>query len=294
MSRTTSATTAPTGPGNPLPEADAQGDPGRVKTKVLMLSVTPVNNRFTDLRNQLAWPTKATRKPHQSCARTEALGIFRGAQAGLQCLVRLPGRTPLRSIDSLDFDFCRAARQRHHHAAFTRPRRKDIGRISGRRKPLSRFCPLTERSDVLGFSGIFELSQKTGRVMRPSATSLPSRLKKYRRITQTGGQQRTLHKPTTEELPGLMTIDSQTAESSRCSRSRLTLQSLRANNETTLSKDRRVQSIRRLGHGGRPHGSAGRLVQRTMSCPCPTTRRRIGSKIKISLADMDLPSWGTN
>ena len=36
-----------------LQQADEQGNQAGVKTKVLMLSATPVNNRFNDLRNQL-------------------------------------------------------------------------------------------------------------------------------------------------------------------------------------------------------------------------------------------------
>ena len=54
-----------------------------VKTKVLMLSATPVNNRFTDLRNQLALAYEGDSENLTKKLRTDRSveEIFRGAQA---------------------------------------------------------------------------------------------------------------------------------------------------------------------------------------------------------------------
>ena len=80
-----------------------------VKTKVLMLSATPVNNHFSDLRNQLALAYEGeseelSKKLHTSHTIEE---IFRGAQTAFNNWSQLPPdeRTPQAILDALDFDF---------------------------------------------------------------------------------------------------------------------------------------------------------------------------------------------
>ena len=82
-----------------------------VKTKVLMLSATPVNNRFTDLRNQIALAYEGN-----SDVLSQKLGtdksieeIFKQAQRAFTNWSKLPpeGRTTDSLLKSLDFDFFR-------------------------------------------------------------------------------------------------------------------------------------------------------------------------------------------
>ena len=80
-----------------------------VKTKVLMLSATPVNNRFTDLRNQLAL---AYEGDSELLSKKLKIGksveeIFRSAQTAFNNWAKLPPeeRTARAILDSLDFDF---------------------------------------------------------------------------------------------------------------------------------------------------------------------------------------------
>ncbi|MEZ5509756.1 MAG: hypothetical protein R3F47_07620 [Gammaproteobacteria bacterium] len=62
-----------------------------VKTKVLMLSATPVNNRFSDLRNQLALALKAIRITQQQAAHAKDIErIFRRAQQAFNNWSELP------------------------------------------------------------------------------------------------------------------------------------------------------------------------------------------------------------
>lgn len=189
-----------------------------VKTKVLMLSATPVNNRFTDLRNQLALAYEGDSEKLTKKLRTDRSveEIFRGAQAAFNSWSKLPPeeRTARAILDSLDFDFFELldsvtiARSRKHIQTFYDT--KDIGQFPERRKPLSFHCPLTERSDVLGFNEIFEqLSMLKLAVYAPISYILPSRLKKYEAIYDTKvGSKGTLRQADREKsLQALMTVN---------------------------------------------------------------------------------------
>lgn len=177
-----------------------------VRTKVLMLSATPVNNRFNDLKNQLALAyegepealnskLKATRNVDQ---------IFRRAQTAFNAWSKLPAeeRTPQAILASLDFDFfdlldsVTIARSRRHITTFYDT--KEIGDFPTRRKPLSFHSPLTHRQDVIGFNEIFlHLTTLKLGVYTPVSYILPSRMSRYEALYDTevssGGGNQSLH-----------------------------------------------------------------------------------------------------
>lgn len=80
-----------------------------VKTKVLMLSATPVNNRFNDLKNQLALAYEGNTAEIDSKlkAKNSINEIFRRAQKAFNQWSKLPEeeRTTDRLLHMLDFDF---------------------------------------------------------------------------------------------------------------------------------------------------------------------------------------------
>ena len=80
-----------------------------VKTKVLMLSATPVNNRFNDLKNQMALAYEGESEQLQNKLGTEKTveEIFRSAQTVFNDWSKLPPerRTAKTILDTLDFDF---------------------------------------------------------------------------------------------------------------------------------------------------------------------------------------------
>jgi SNF2-related domain len=116
-----------------------------VRTKVLMLSATPVNNRFNDLKNQLALAYEG--EPETLSSKLKATRnvdqIFRRAQAAFNTWSKLPAeeRTPQAILASLDFDFFELldsvtiARSRRHITTFYDT--KEIGEFPTRRKPLA-------------------------------------------------------------------------------------------------------------------------------------------------------------
>ena len=130
-----------------------------VKTKVLMLSATPVNNRFNDLRNQLALAYEGDSENLAKKLRGNRSieEIFRSAQKSFNHWAKLApeNRTANAMLNELDFDFFELldsvtiARSRKHIETFYDT--SDIGKFPVRRKPLSFHCPLTHRDDVMVF-----------------------------------------------------------------------------------------------------------------------------------------------
>ena len=274
-----------------------------VKTKVLMLSATPVNNRFNDLRNQLALAYEGDSENLSKKLRTgkSVEEIFRGAQAAFNVWAKLPPeeRTARAILDSLDFDFFELldsvtiARSRKHIQTFYDT--KDIGPFPERRKPLTFHCPLTKRSDVLSFNEIFEqLSLLKLAVYAPVSYILPSRLKKYEEIydTKVGGKGTLRQADREKSLQALMTVNLLKRLESSVQSFRLTLQSLRANNEATLAK---IATFNQSGGAA----TVGDLTEALEGLDAEDDELpmldgetgEIGGKIKISLTDMDLPSW---
>lgn len=128
-----------------------------------MLSATPVNNRFSDLKNQLALAYEGTSEQLEQKLSTEKDidEIFRRAQAAFNNWSQLAPekRTPGAILEQLDFDFFELldsvtiARSRKHVQTFYDT--SEIGTFPERLKPVSFHCPLTHRKDVIGFNDIF-------------------------------------------------------------------------------------------------------------------------------------------
>ena len=272
-----------------------------VKTKVLMLSATPVNNRFNDLRNQLALAYEGNSKNLSKKLRTSKSveEIFRNAQAAFNVWSKLPpeARTARAILDSLDFDFFELldsvtiARSRKHIQTFYDT--TDIGHFPERRKPLSFHCQLTERSDVLGFNEIFEqLSQLKLSVYAPISYILPSRLKKYEDLYDTllNGKGRLRQADREKSLQALMTTNLLKRLESSVHAFRLTLESLKRSYINTLDKIVDFQQAGGAANIEDLTNLLGELEAEDDEFDF-NQETEIGGKVKINLADMDLPSW---
>jgi len=219
-----------------------------VKTKVLMLSATPVNNRFNDLRNQLALAYEGDSDNLNKKLRTQKDidEIFRRAQRAFNSWTNLPpeDRTANAILGALDFDFFELldsvtiARSRKHIETFYDT--KDIGKFPQRLKPLSFHCQLTHRTDVIGFNEIFDqLSLLKLSVYAPVSYILASRLAKYEALYDTqveGGKGKLKQVDRERSLQALMTINLLKRLESSVQSFRLTLQKLKDNHLGTLEK----------------------------------------------------------
>lgn len=135
-----------------------------VKTKVLMLSATPVNNRFNDLKNQLQLAYEGHVEQINDALNIDRSidDIFRSAQLAYNrwSKLELEHRTTERLLEELSFDFFELldavtiARSRSHIMKYYDT--KDIGKFPTRLAPISRRPKLTDLSDSITFTDIAE------------------------------------------------------------------------------------------------------------------------------------------
>ncbi|MEG7524150.1 MAG: SNF2-related protein [Chromatiales bacterium] len=273
-----------------------------VKTKVLMLSATPVNNRFSDLRNQLALAYEGESDTLGQKLRTEKDidEIFRRAQKAFNAWTDLPPeeRTAGAILNALDFDFFELldsvtiARSRKHIETFYDT--TDIGTFPERRKPLAVHCALTQRPDVIGFNEIFgHLTALKLAVYAPVSYIHPSRLAKYEALYDTeveGGRGKLRQADREKSLQALMTTNLLKRLESSVQAFRITLDKLANNHRNTLDKIALFQSTGASASFTDIATAFSDLEPDDDELP-DLEAASIGGKIKISLADMDLPSW---
>ena len=273
-----------------------------VKTKVLMLSATPVNNRFNDLRNQLALAYEGDSENLGKKLKTNKNidEIFRRAQASFNSWSNLPPeqRTAKAILGALDFDFFELldsvtiARSRKHIENFYDT--TDIGKFPERRKPLSFHCPLTSRTDIMGFNEIFaQLTLLQLAVYAPISYILPSRLAKYEALYDTqvqGGKGKLKQSDREKSLQALMIINLLKRLESSVQSFRLTLQRLKDKHRGTLLKISAYKKTGKDTHFADLAEAYENAEPDEDDFPEPDDIK-IGGKIQISLSDMDLPSW---
>lgn len=135
-----------------------------VKTKVLMLSATPVNNRFNDLKNQLALAYEGhTEYIDEKLNTSHSIDeIFRNAQRAFNTWSKwdVCDRTTANLLKMLDFDFFEVldsvtiARSRKHVQKYYDT--SDIGTFPKRLKPMSFAPKLTDLQSAITYNQIFE------------------------------------------------------------------------------------------------------------------------------------------
>ena len=135
-----------------------------VKTKVLMLSATPVNNRYNDLKNQLAIAYSQDYDAFEKSLDTKSniATIFRQAQAVFNDWSKRPPneRKNKDLIDALSIDFkilldsVTIARSRKNIAKYYNM--NDIGKFPDRLPPVSCSPELTKRKDVPQYKEIYQ------------------------------------------------------------------------------------------------------------------------------------------
>ena len=221
-----------------------------VKTKVLMLSATPVNNRFGDLKNQLQLAYEGKAKAFDELLPTNKGidDIFRQAQAAYNLWANFTPeeRTTERLLRMLDFDFFKLldavtiARSRKHIQQYYDT--SDIGTFPERLKPISRQPHLTDLDTAINYNEIFEQLQMLRlAIYAPSAFILPSQLYKYKEEESTTG-----HRLSIEEreqgIQRLMNIQLLKRLESSVNSFRLTLGRIRDYMQETLDAIARFQN----------------------------------------------------
>ena len=166
-----------------------------VKTKVLMLSATPVNNRFNDLKNQLqlAYEGETGRFDKLLNTSTSVDDIFRQAQSVYNRWAKLPEeeRTTERLLSELSFDFFEVldsvtiARSRRHIQQYYDT--TDIGSFPKRLPVRSQRPHLTDLEGAISYNEIFEqINHLNLAIYTPSDFILKSKLEKYQLLNDEG------------------------------------------------------------------------------------------------------------
>ncbi|MBQ6979652.1 MAG: DEAD/DEAH box helicase family protein [Clostridia bacterium] len=159
-----------------------------VKTKVLMLSATPVNNRYNDLKNQLllAYAGDYSEMNRAIDTSKSVQVVFANAQKVFNAWSKLPieERHAKDLMDKLDIDFSiildsvTIARSRKHIQKYYDI--KDIGKFPNRLPTKSFYPKLTDDASVMKFKDIYEqLLSMTMNVYAPLAMLFPSKIDKY-------------------------------------------------------------------------------------------------------------------
>ncbi len=159
-----------------------------VKTKVLMLSATPVNNKFLDLKNQLALAYEGHTGFIDNKLNTNRSidDIFKNAQRAFNTWSKweLCYRTTENLLKILDFDFFEVldsvtiARSRKHIQKYYDT--SDVGTFPIRLPPICLRPHLTSLKEAINYNEIFEqLMLLTLTIYTPTHYILPGKMEKY-------------------------------------------------------------------------------------------------------------------
>lgn len=265
-----------------------------VKTKVLMLSATPVNNRFTDLKNQLALAYEGnsefineqldTKKPIEE--------IFRQAQKAFNAWSKLEpeARTTDALLRTLDFDFFEVldsvtiARSRRHIEKYYNT--EEIGKFPERLKPISKRPSLTDLNNAINYNEIYEqLMQLTLCIYTPSNYIFPSKMSKYVDLTHNKGNNLT-QKGREQGIQRLMSINLLKRLESSVYSFNLTLKRIRDLIRST------IHAITQFEQYGKVDLDMYEANDNDFDMEDGNTDFfTVGKKVKIDLADMDYKTW---
>ena len=267
-----------------------------VKTKVLMLSATPVNNRFVDLKNQLAiaYEGDSENMNKQLNTTKTIVEIFKQAQRAFNTWSKLEpeNRTTDALLRTLDFDFFELldsvtiARSRKHIEKYYDT--AEIGKFPERRKPVSLRPKLTDLNDAINYNQIYEqLMTLSLCIYTPSNYIFPSKMQKYIDLTHNKGDNLT-QTGREEGIRRLMSINLLKRLESSVNSFQLTLQRIKALIDST------IDAINRFEKYGKADIDMYEATDSEWDIDDNNTEYfTVGKKIKIELADMDYKSWRT-
>lgn len=266
-----------------------------VKTKVLMLSATPVNNRFNDLKNQLALAYEGnTDYIDEKLNTTRSIDeIFRNAQRAFNTWSKWEPeqRTTDSLLKMLDFDFFEVldsvtiARSRKHIQKYYDM--ADIGTFPTRLRPVSKRPPLTDLKEAINYNEIFEqLTLLSLSIYTPSHYLLPSRIEKYAELfgddvslTQMGREQ---------GIRRLTAINLMKRMESSVYSFNLTLTRIKELIETTIKTIDEYDSVSKVSLDLTDISNIDEFDNDDQN---GDELFSFGKKVKIELADMDYKSW---
>jgi SNF2 family DNA or RNA helicase len=269
-----------------------------VKTKVLMLSATPVNNRFNDLKNQLqlAYEGDASLIDDKLNISRSINDIFKNAQKAFNtwCKFEPCDRTTNKLLKMLDFDFFEVldsvtiARSRKHIEKYYDT--ADIGKFPTRLKPISMRPPLTDLKTAINYNEIFEqLMQLRLTIYTPTHYILPSKLEKYAELYEDNKVNIGFTQANREQgIRRLTAINLMKRMESSVFSFNLTLKRIKELIEDTVST---IDTFNRQGSVKLNLTDISDIDEYDEDDQNSDELFSIGKKVKIDLDDMDYKSW---
>ena len=269
-----------------------------VKTKVLMLSATPVNTRFNDLKNQLqlAYEGDSSQLDEKLKTTRTIDEIFKNAQKAFNAWSKREpcDRTTDQLLKMLDFDFFEVldsvtiARSRKQIERFYDT--ADIGKFPNRLPPKSLRPQLTGLKEAINYNEIFnQLTLLNLDIYRPSHYILSSKMEKYAELYGDNKVNVGFTQANREQgIRRLMAINLMKRMESSVFSFNLTLRRIKEQIESTIA------SIDKFEH------SVGAKITLTeisevdeydLDDQNGEEFASIGKKVQIDLADMDRMSW---
>lgn len=266
-----------------------------IETKVLMLSATPVNNRFNDLKNQLALAYEGDPDLIDNKLDTKSgiEQIFRKAQQAFNAWSKYDAteRTTERLLGMLDFDFFEIldsltiARSRKHITTYYDT--SAIGKFPKRNKPDSIQSPLTEHEDVTYVDIAEKLTLLNLSVYTPLNYILPSKVELYADLydkTVKSGKLTQIDRERSLQI--LMRINLLKRLESSVDSFRITLEGIIAQIE---------QALKTIAQGtkGEYEGIQAKMNDEDFDWEADwgDEENVIGKKIKVHISDMDTRKW---
>lgn len=274
-----------------------------VKTKVLMLSATPVNNRFTDLKNQLALAYEGnTDRIDENISKTKSIDtILKNAQKVFNEWSKLDieERTSQALLKELnkDFDFLKLldsvtiARSRRHIEKYYDMNK--IGKFPTRLKPISKTTEITNLEDFISIEDIYKmLSRLSMCVYTPFDYILPTAIEKYEEMYDTkvrDGRVRLKQADREKSLQILMRVNLLKRLESSVDSFRITLDKILGFIDNTISE---INKFERFGNSSELSEIELTAFDEDEDIENAISEDfQIGRKVKIDLKDMNTIGW---
>ena len=268
-----------------------------IETKVLMLSATPVNNRFNDLKNQLALAYEGDPEliNDKLDTKTGIDQIFRKAQQAFNVWSKYETseRTTEKLLDMLDFDFFEIldsltiARSRKHITTYYDT--TAVGKFPERNKPVSVQSPLTETDNITYVEIAEKLILLNLSVYTPLNYILPSKLDAYKNLYEKevrAGSSKLSQIDRDNSLRILMRINLLKRLESSVDSFRITLERIIVQIE---------QALKTIEQGsiGEYEGIEAKMNDEEFDWESEwgDEENVIGKKIKVHVSDMDTTKW---
>ena len=274
-----------------------------VKTKLLMLSATPVNNKFTDLKNQiaLAYEGQTNIKDDVLNIDTSIDSVLKKAQKTFNNWSKLDTkeRTSKKLLNELNqnFDFFKLldsvtmARSRKHIEKYYDM--DAIGKFPIRKIPKSIECDITKLDGVMSIEDIYQnLSSFDMSVYAPFSYILDSKQEFYSNLYDNEINNNSILKQSNREnnLKILMRVSFLKRLESSVDSFRITLNNFATNIQNTIQKIDDFEN-----------GKISQVIEDIDSSEMETDDEdwldddfSIGKKVKINLCDMNTTGWKTD